>query len=261
MGDIPRVSRMSFGEYGDGGDTALWRGPPSDELDEAWEHLISDRPILPVTKADILAMNKDPSVAVKMPETYWTEDGEETYMAKPAALHGPQPALPRLRPPHRLQGPLLAQRHRRRAMDTVQTLEEYYLQRGLNGGMGAFWQLVQFGMDIDITKEEEAAIAPIYESTTRALLLSNEYCSWEGEWYDAKLKKDSRNLWNAIYLFMRTKNLTVEEERKLLVEIIHEEEARYTRECQAYYAAHPSCRLDLRRYIEVIGPITAGNSL
>lgn len=87
MEDIPRVSRMSFGEYGDGGDTALWRGPPSDELDEAWEHMIPDRPILPVTKSDILAMNKDPSVAVKMPEKYWRADGEETYMAKPAAFH------------------------------------------------------------------------------------------------------------------------------------------------------------------------------
>lgn len=149
----------------------------------------------------------------------------------------------------------------RDTMDTVQSLEEYYLQRGLNGGMGAFWQLVQFGMGIDITKEEEAAIEPIYESATRALLLSNDYYSWEREWYDAQLKKDNRNLWNAIYLFMRTKNLTIEEGRKLLVKIIHEEEARYTRECQAYYAAHPTCRLDLRRYIEVIGSITAGNSL
>lgn len=78
---------MSFGEYGDGGDTALWRGPPSDELDEAWERLIPDRPIFPITKADILAMNKDPSVAVKMPKNYWREDGEQTFMAKPSAFH------------------------------------------------------------------------------------------------------------------------------------------------------------------------------
>lgn len=149
----------------------------------------------------------------------------------------------------------------RDTMDTVETLEEYYLQRGLNGGMGAFWQLVQFGMGIDITKEEETDIAPIYEAATRALLLSNDYYSWEREWYDAKLKKDNRNLWNAIYLFMRTKDISIEEGRKLLVNIIHEEEAKYLKVCEAFYNAHPNCRLDLRRYIKVIGSITAGNSL
>lgn len=149
----------------------------------------------------------------------------------------------------------------RDTMDVVETMEEYYLQRGLNGGMGAFWQLVQFGMGIDISNEEEEQIAPIYEAATRALLLSNDYYSWEREWYDAQMKKDNRNLWNAIYLLVRTKGMTVDEAREALVVTIHEEERKFLEKRDAYYAANPDCPFYLRRYIEVIGIIVSGNSL
>ncbi|OLN92257.1 hypothetical protein CCHL11_01310 [Colletotrichum chlorophyti] len=82
--EIPLVERMSTAQYGMGGN-GIWRKEPGPEVDEAWERVAAEY-VFPVTKADIIAMRKDPSVAVEMPEKY-DEDGEKTYMAKLGVFH------------------------------------------------------------------------------------------------------------------------------------------------------------------------------
>ncbi|KAF6839311.1 hypothetical protein CMUS01_04297 [Colletotrichum musicola] len=82
--DVPMVLRKSYAQYGMGG-PEIWREEPSEEVDKAWERVTAEY-LFPVKESDILAMRKDPSVVVPMPDKY-KMDGETTYMAKSAAFH------------------------------------------------------------------------------------------------------------------------------------------------------------------------------
>lgn len=82
--EIPLVSRKSYAQYGMGG-PEIWRSEPSDEVDRAWERVTAEY-IFPVKESDVIAMNKDPSLVVHMPDEYRV-DGEKTYLAKAAAFH------------------------------------------------------------------------------------------------------------------------------------------------------------------------------
>ncbi|KAJ0371047.1 hypothetical protein COL26b_009755 [Colletotrichum chrysophilum] len=82
--EIPLVLRKSYAQYGMGG-PEIWRAEPSEEVDKAWERVTAEY-LFPVKEADIIAMRKDPSVVVPMPEKYHV-DGETTYMAKSAMYH------------------------------------------------------------------------------------------------------------------------------------------------------------------------------
>ncbi|KAJ3956927.1 hypothetical protein N0V92_006528 [Colletotrichum tropicale] len=82
--EIPLVLRKSYAQYGMGG-PEIWRAEPSEEVDKAWERVTAEY-LFPVKESDIIAMRKDPSVVVPMPEKYHV-DGETTYMAKSAMYH------------------------------------------------------------------------------------------------------------------------------------------------------------------------------
>ncbi|KAI8272693.1 hypothetical protein K4K56_002290 [Colletotrichum sp. SAR 10_98] len=82
--EIPLVLRKSYAQYGMGG-PEIWRAEPSEEVDKAWERVTAEY-LFPVKESDIIAMRKDPSVVVPMPEKYHI-DGETTYMAKSAMYH------------------------------------------------------------------------------------------------------------------------------------------------------------------------------
>ncbi|KAH9235662.1 hypothetical protein K456DRAFT_1748323 [Colletotrichum gloeosporioides 23] len=82
--EIPLVLRKSYAQYGMGG-PEIWRAEPSEEVDKAWERVTAEY-LFPVKDSDIIAMRKDPSVVVPMPEKYHV-DGETTYMAKSAMYH------------------------------------------------------------------------------------------------------------------------------------------------------------------------------
>ncbi|KAJ0279781.1 hypothetical protein CBS470a_009098 [Colletotrichum nupharicola] len=73
-----------YAQYGMGG-PEIWRAEPSEEVDKAWERVTAEY-LFPVKDSDIIAMRKDPSVVVPMPEKYHV-DGETTYMAKSAMYH------------------------------------------------------------------------------------------------------------------------------------------------------------------------------
>lgn len=82
--EIPLVLRKSYAQYGMGG-PEIWRAEPSEEVDKAWERVTAEY-LFPVKESDIIAMRKDLSVVVPMPEKYHV-DGETTYMAKSAMYH------------------------------------------------------------------------------------------------------------------------------------------------------------------------------
>ncbi|OLN90182.1 hypothetical protein CCHL11_09788 [Colletotrichum chlorophyti] len=68
---------------GTGGMT--WGAQPNPEIDKMWEEIVSES-IIPVTASDIIAMKKDPSVSVMLPEQYHFGN-EKTYLARGLVFH------------------------------------------------------------------------------------------------------------------------------------------------------------------------------
>ncbi|TDZ21940.1 Ophiobolin F synthase [Colletotrichum orbiculare MAFF 240422] len=143
-------------------------------------------------------------------------------------------------------------------VNDMQTLEEYLAFRNLNGGMEAFWSMVEFGMAIDISESEKTHTRPLFQAAESALVLTNDYWSWDREWRLAQRTQDPRIV-NAVHLFMRTEGLSVDQAREKVRERIVDYEREYLRLKEEFYTQNPNLPLYLRRYVEVCGVITAGN--
>lgn len=83
--EIPAVYRESYAQYQVGVGPQIFLQEPSEKTDAAWERLIAENSFA-IKESDIVAMRKDPSVAVKLPRKY-DIDGEQAYMAKASIFH------------------------------------------------------------------------------------------------------------------------------------------------------------------------------
>ncbi|KAL4899982.1 hypothetical protein BDW74DRAFT_188709 [Aspergillus multicolor] len=68
-----------------GPNPSIFRQPPSPEVDLAWDAITDTRPI-PLTRADVLALGKDPSSSVKLPDAIFGL-GDEIYAGRLDVLH------------------------------------------------------------------------------------------------------------------------------------------------------------------------------
>jgi geranylgeranyl pyrophosphate synthase len=139
-----------------------------------------------------------------------------------------------------------------------QTMEAYLNFRRLNIGMRAFWPMVQFSMGIMITDEDAAFVKDVFAPAEDALMLTNDYWSWERE-YEASKQMGAGRLVNAVELLMRTKGMSDKEGHKSLKNMIIDLEQEYLRRKTQFYIDHPDLPLYLRRWIECCGLIVAGN--
>ncbi|KAF9873148.1 hypothetical protein CkaCkLH20_09311 [Colletotrichum karsti] len=84
--EIPLTVRFDEPQVISGGSGDMtWGSYPNTEIDEMWEGLASEATI-PVTEAEIIALRKDPSVAVMLPEEYHLGN-EKTYLAHALIFH------------------------------------------------------------------------------------------------------------------------------------------------------------------------------
>jgi predicted transcriptional regulator len=121
-----------------------------------------------------------------------------------------------------------------------------------------FWLMCQFGMAISLTKKELQLVQPIFIPAESALVLTNDYWSWDREYYLSK-RAGAPKIVNSIDLFMRTEGMTVEEAREKVKRLIISYEADYLRLKSEFYQTYSEISPALRRYIEVCGAIVAGN--
>lgn len=63
---------------------SIYLQPPSPEVDAAWKRISSLDPVA-ITADEVLALEKDPSTAVKFPESLGL--GPEAFVAGPNAMH------------------------------------------------------------------------------------------------------------------------------------------------------------------------------
>ncbi|OLN89755.1 Ophiobolin F synthase 3 [Colletotrichum chlorophyti] len=143
-------------------------------------------------------------------------------------------------------------------IEDIQSLDEYLIFRNLNGGMEAYWLLVKYGMAVTISEEEELRIRHIFQAAEAALVLTNDYWSWDREWRAALKARDPRIV-NAIEVFMRTEGKTMEEARQAVHDHIIAYESQYLERKEEFYSTSQNIPDYLRLYIEVCGSVVAGN--
>ncbi|KAK1977176.1 hypothetical protein LZ30DRAFT_803666, partial [Colletotrichum cereale] len=83
---VPLTLRFDEPQIISGGEGDMtWGAQPNPKIDKMWEELATES-VIPVTESEIIAMKKDPSVAVMLPEKYHLEN-EKTYLAHALVFH------------------------------------------------------------------------------------------------------------------------------------------------------------------------------
>lgn len=121
-----------------------------------------------------------------------------------------------------------------------------------------YWALVHYGMAIDLSKEEWRQIQPIFQPAEAALILTNDYWSWDREWR-AALRSRNPRIVNAIDLLMRTQGKTAGEAREAVQKYILAYEAAFLEKKTEFLRGHPEIPDYLRLCVEVCGAVVAGN--
>ncbi|PSN71887.1 geranylgeranyl pyrophosphate synthase [Corynespora cassiicola Philippines] len=136
-------------------------------------------------------------------------------------------------------------------------LEEYYTYRKCNFGMRAFWPMVEYGMGFRLTKKDHELIKHVFEPIEEALMLTNDYWSWDRE-YEA-WKKDGNRLVNVIDVVRRTRSIPIAAARDIVKQMIIETEQKYVKRKTEFYKEHPDVSLEVRRWIEAAGCVVSGS--
>ncbi|KAI9844618.1 MAG: hypothetical protein M1837_005470 [Sclerophora amabilis] len=138
-----------------------------------------------------------------------------------------------------------------------ETLEEYYEYRKCNFGMRAFWPMVEFGMAFKLSDHDRALVQDIFKPIEEALMLTNDYWSWDREYQDSQL--NGNRLVNSIDVVRRTQSLSIEEARLVVKRMMVTCETEYVERKTEFYRKHVDVSLPLRRWIEAAGCVVSGS--
>ncbi|KAF1942791.1 geranylgeranyl pyrophosphate synthase [Clathrospora elynae] len=136
-------------------------------------------------------------------------------------------------------------------------LEEYFTYRKCNFGMRAFWPMVEYGMGIRLTTKDQELIKHVMEPIEEALMLTNDYWSWDREYED--WKTNGNRLVNVIDVVRRTRSIPIDAAREIVKQMIIHTEQEYVKRKTEFYKQHPDLSLDLRRWIEAGGCVVSGS--
>ncbi|KAI9774496.1 MAG: hypothetical protein M1839_001684 [Geoglossum umbratile] len=142
-------------------------------------------------------------------------------------------------------------------MGDFKSLEEYYEFRRVNIGMLAFWPMVEFGMGFKLSGHDRELVKDVFRPAEEALMLTNDYWSWDRE-YDATKTKGDR-LVNAIDVISKTRNITIEKSRAWVKGQIIALEKEYVQRKTEFFQKHPDISFGLKQWVELCGYTVAGN--
>jgi ophiobolin F synthase len=122
--------------------------------------------------------------------------------------------------------------------------------------MRAFWPMVEFSMGWSPSDGEKLAMAPIFEPIEEALILTNDYWSWDRE-YEESMTCGNR-LVNAVGVVAQVSNLEYPEAKRWVQDRIVACEQLYVHRKAEFYSRHP-VTVEVRRWIEQAGCILSGS--
>lgn len=117
--------------------------------------------------------------------------------------------------------------------------------------------MVEYGMDFRLTDEDRELVKHVFEPIEEALMLTNDYWSWDREYEE--WKTNGNRLVNAIDVVRRTRSTPIEAAREIVKQMIIEAEQEYVKKKAGFYRNHPDVSLELRRWIEAAGCVVSGS--
>lgn len=118
--------------------------------------------------------------------------------------------------------------------------------------------MVNFGISFFPTKEDEALFAPARTSAERALMLTNDYYSWDREREQSSSQGEGR-VFNAVWFIMRQDKVPETVALDTVKNMILKYEAEFQENKDKLYRDNPSLPYKLRVWIEGCGAVVAGN--
>ncbi|RYO81434.1 hypothetical protein DL762_007106 [Monosporascus cannonballus] len=142
--------------------------------------------------------------------------------------------------------------------EEIDNLDDYFFSRANNGGMGAYYAMLEFSLGIVVSDEEYEMMAVPIKHVERCMLLTNDYWSWPREREQAKTQEAGK-VFNTIWFLMKQYQCTEEEAKARVAEMVVAEEARWVEAKDRLYLEHPDLRDDLVKFLENLHTALAGN--
>lgn len=118
--------------------------------------------------------------------------------------------------------------------------------------------MARFGMNLSLSEQELLSVEHIFQAADSALVLTNDYYSWDRE-NAVAARTGSGRIVNCVEMYMRTKSISVSAAKELTKRHIIAYEKEYVSRKTQFYQRNPDVSQPLRRWIEVAGVIIAGN--
>ena len=118
--------------------------------------------------------------------------------------------------------------------------------------------MVNFGISFFPSKDDEVLFTPARTSAERALMLTNDYYSWERE-RDQSHSQGEGRIFNAVWFIMRQDNVSETVALITVKDMILKYEAEFAENKAKLYRDNPSLPFNLRVWIEGCGAVVAGN--
>ncbi|PWY67090.1 geranylgeranyl pyrophosphate synthase [Aspergillus sclerotioniger CBS 115572] len=145
---------------------------------------------------------------------------------------------------------------------TFSNLEDYVNYRIIDTGAPHRFvdTLMRFGMDINLTPDEEELVAPIVKPCYAALGLANDYFSFDVEWGEfQKEDSDRKAMTNAVWLFMQWHHVDEQEAKRCVQQVTNEYEKEYQQRVHGFLSGHGKENAKLHTYLSALGYQIPGN--
>ncbi|WQF89954.1 Putative polyprenyl synthetase, isoprenoid synthase domain superfamily [Colletotrichum destructivum] len=142
--------------------------------------------------------------------------------------------------------------------EEIDNLDDYFFSRANNGGMGAYYAMLEFSLGIVVTDEEYEMMAAPIKHVERCMLLTNDYWSWPREREQAKTQEAGK-VFNTVWFLMKQERCSEAEAKLKVADMVAAEEARWVEAKRKIYQEHPDLRADLVKFLENLHTALAGN--
>ncbi|KAK2000206.1 terpenoid synthase [Colletotrichum falcatum] len=143
--------------------------------------------------------------------------------------------------------------------DEIDGVDEYFAARANNGGMGAYYAMVEFSLGIIITDGDYDVMSEAIQHVERCMLLTNDYWSWPREREQAK-RQESGKVFNIVHFLMRSNKSWSEDDAVAEVhKMVREEEQKWVDAKTKLYQQVPNFGRDATLFLESLHTALAGN--
>ncbi|KAJ6104679.1 isoprenoid synthase domain-containing protein [Penicillium sp. IBT 18751x] len=142
------------------------------------------------------------------------------------------------------------------------TIEDYVDYRIIDTGAPFVDTVMRFGMGFTLTKDEEERTAPVIKPCFAALGLANDYYSFDVEWKEFQEEKALDRvptMTNAVWLYMQWENLSIDEAKEKVRQVVHKYECAYQKQMNDFIADEKQCSPKLCEYLKALAFQIPGN--